>query len=1501
MNNKYKVIISSRNLYREVELPLESSVYRIGTSVECEYRLNRESFFEDIKLEFSQNNGIWKMSCIDNLYISEGDSKRLLSKELRHGNQVLVYYVETNTEVLKVEFIIDFDNKTTKFERRIDLSRNQRILIGGGQENDIILRGKFIQNDKIELVRSSNGYNLQILNTLYGVNHNGNRAAHNEFIKNGDFISIANFIFYCKDNALWMKIDNDYEIRNLYYNDYEKINNYPRFTRNTRVKMRIDKESIKILDPDNEPVKPQLNLLTSLMPAVVMFALVIVLRGFLGTSTGTYVLFSICSMGMGVITSILNIRKTQKKYKEDCEHRIEVYQNYIGNKRQEIEYARVSELDCLRKTYYSTEENLQNLQNFTPKLFDKLPDDDDFLEVYLGIGKRKAQKEIDYKLKEKLEIGDDIAQWPSMLSDEYKYIEGAPITLPLREANAVGVVGNHSFLYEMFKNIMIDLVSRHYYGDVNIYTFIDDEQERFNWIRFLPHLQNGNFNRNIVCDNQSKNNVFERLYKELTYRSEAKKIDGFNVILVMNEQGLKRHPISQFIEKASELNTVFIFFENREELLPLYCSSIIRMLSNNQAVLYETDNQMNHQEFVYSMVQDYMLKKSFEVITPVYCEEISLEGAMRRNISLFELLDIFTAEDLDLKSRWSASKIYDTMAAPLGVNVKDEIVYLDLHEKYHGPHGLVAGTTGSGKSEILQAYILSAATIFHPYEIGFVIIDFKGGGMVNQFKELPHLIGAITNIDGNEIQRSLKSIKAELIKRQNYFASAGVNHVDKYIQLYKEGKVREALPHLVIIVDEFAELKLEQPEFMKELVSAARIGRSLGVHLILATQKPSGVVDPQIWSNSKFKLCLKVQSKEDSNEVIKTPLAAEIKEPGRAYLQVGNNEMFELFQSAFSGAPAIVDDDEMGKSYELKQVSFTGVRTPIYVKKKQKSKSSHNMNQLESTVKYISEYCEKENIIRLPSICLPPLSSCLPFVNQNSYSKLVIEATVGIYDNPDQQLQREYKLDVTSRNYMIIGSAQTGKTNILQTIIRSIAENYTAKDVNMYIIDFGSMILKNFAKLSHVGGVVCSHEDEKLKSLFRLLSEEIIVRKAKLAEAGVSSFVAYKEAGQEDLPQIVVFVDNLTALKELYLQENDLLLPLCRDGIAVGVSFVVANVQTAGIGYRYLNNFEGRIALFCNETSEYNMLFEGGRIKLPSIEGRSMVQLDKVVYECQMYLAFEGEKEFERVGAIREFVQLRNQHSQGYKAKYIPEIPQFVTEEYISEKYDVECTNNELVLGLDFATVLPVEYDVLGNKFLVLSGKRDSGMESFAKYLVDTIRTKYSKTELFILDDMAGKWRDYEALSDTEFYTSIQNTSTGVITELGYRLKSRYEDLSARQLESLEQESWIVLVVESAEVIVEISKDKLCMQMMKDIFDKYYEMKVFILFSNVSNSAISFNAPELLKSIKEHKRYIIFDDICNIKLTDIPLSLTRKYTKPLEKNDAYMVVDTEVKKIRVII
>lgn len=313
------------------------------------------------------------------------------------------------------------------------------------------------------------------------------------------------------------------------------------------------------------------------------------------------------------------------------------------------------------------------------------------------------------------------------------------------------------------------------------------------------------------------------------------------------------------------------FWKMKKEYVPVGCSQLIQLNEGNVGKLLLTEDRTSVTEFAYQPIPDRDMLRIAHRLAPVYCEEVSLEGALTKNITLYQLLGILSEEDLDLKARWSFSDVTKSMAAPLGVRSGNEIVYLNIHddEKAHGPHGLVAGTTGSGKSELLMTYILAMATIYSPYEVAFLIIDFKGGGMGNQFKDLPHTLGVITDIDGKEINRSLISIKAELDRRKRLFAEIDVDHIDKYIRAYQKGKASTPLPHLIIIVDEFAELKAQYGDFMAELNSAARVGRSLGVHLILATQKPQGQVDPQIDSNSKFRLCLKVQTPEDSREVTK--------------------------------------------------------------------------------------------------------------------------------------------------------------------------------------------------------------------------------------------------------------------------------------------------------------------------------------------------------------------------------------------------------------------------------------------------------------------------------------------------------------------------------------------------------------------------------------------------------------------------------------------------------
>ena len=423
--------------------------------------------------------------------------------------------------------------------------------------------------------------------------------------------------------------------------------------------------------------------------------------------------------------------------------------------------------------------------------------------------------------------------------------------------------------------------------------------------------------------------------------------------------------------------------------------------------------------------------------------------------------------------------------------------------------------TGSGKSEFIITYILSLAVNYHPYEVAFILIDYKGGGMAKAFENLPHTAGIITNLDGSAVKRSLISIESELKRRQAVFAEVskkvGISNIDiyKYQKLYREGTVSEPLQHLFIISDEFAELKTQQPEFMAQLISAARIGRSLGVHLILATQKPSGVVDDQIWSNSKFRVCLKVQERADSMDMLKRPDAAELSHTGRFYLQVGYNELFELGQSAWAGAPYYPSDKVMvEKDNSVVVIDRIGRPVKRAQLDKKKAFSRDAKKQVDAITDYLSKIAKEEKIEIRPlwldpipaKIYLKELKEKYKYTPSESF---YLNPVIGEYDDPARQRQCLLQIPISQEgNVVVYGAAGSGKTTFINALIYSIMEDHTPEEVNFYIFDFASETLRAFAKAPHVGDVVLSYEGEKVTNSLKMLYEELERRKKLFADYG---------------------------------------------------------------------------------------------------------------------------------------------------------------------------------------------------------------------------------------------------------------------------------------------------------------------------------------------------------------------------------------------------------------
>lgn len=537
----------------------------------------------------------------------------------------------------------------------------------------------------------------------------------------------------------------------------------------------------------------------------------------------------------------------------------------------------------------------------------------------------------------------------------------------------------------------------------------------------------------------------------------------------------------------------------------------------------------------------------------------------------------------------------------------------------------------------------------------------------------------------------------------------------------------------------------------------------------------------------------------------------------------------------------------------------------------------------------------------MPPICLPPLPPKINFPREDSLKKAEykIMAEVGIYDDPDNPIQNTYSVDLSNQNMMIIGSSQTGKTNLLQTIIRSVTTKYSPQEVNLYIIDFASMFLRNFETLSHVGGVITAAEDEKLKNLFKLLYREIEDRKERLLTVGVSSFCAYREAGRKDLPQIIVIIDNLTALKELYFQDDNELLNLCREGLTVGISVIIANAQTSGIGYRYLSNFACRIALFNNDSAEYGSLFDHCRERISEIQGRTLIELDKVHLECQMFLAFGGEKEIERVTEIKTFINEINQRQNGLRAKRIPVIPSVLMETEVLENYGTGMKDYKVLAGMDFATVSP--YWILLHQMgaLVLSGKEGMGKHNFLRYIVKIMEKYYEKqAHVYIVDSINRKLSDLKESPVVRKYEMLPEQAVELVKNIANTLKTRYEAVSRGDDELLSTVPVIVLIINNVAAMEAISGDISAMDAYSDIVGRYKNMNVCVFIGDYENANISYSSPEILKKLRDAKHFLFFDDLANLKIFDLPIAAIRENRKSLKTGEAYYIRENEIVKLK---
>lgn len=1398
----YSLAIYGNQAFREIILPQTSNVDYVVLLARDIF-----GFTQDVQIIFENTKGQWYFEGADK-------SVRIRSTGLKAGEKLLPgTAIHLRQEQIYVDILVsEVDQNLNRF-KKYNLNSSCSIRIGAGDGCDIEYNFQGLVSRNHAILNVQPGSCTVIDCSRNGVYMDCRRIQTQQTLRYGDQVNIFGLqiiwlgnvlavgttgqpVHVSETNMQMLRSSNE-----LFPNGYHRLESVAKrtFHRSPRMLPKLHTEQIEIEavpQPTHTAKRPLLLTIGPSMTMVIPMLLGSLIAILAASSSGgavspymfTGIVIAAAAGALGVMWALLNLRYTKRTERETEENRVLRYQQYLYEIETEIAQKTQDNKQMLEAAYPSVSVCAKN-DMYAQTLWNRNTSHPDMLFVRLGIGESDFQCPIVVPKRRFSLYDDPLADRPGQIRQTYQTMQGVPVGIDLRKRSLVGVAGDGSIAPAMAlaRAIAIQLSACCAYTDLK-FVFLGRSEAfgtngAWSFAKWLPHVwSEGKSFRYCAGSESERAEVCFELSEIMRARMERTTAEGeeggtyphyivfVEAIDLLENSGL----LKQLIATSARCGFTTLILAPRRELLPNICEDILETNGTHCTVYNLSDdmgtgNRVQLDSFT-SGEADHFARS----IAGVEVSEIESNGAIPDTITFFEMWGVKTLDELQVADRWRKNRTYETLRALIGKKAGGEDWYLDVHEKHHGPHGLIAGTTGSGKSETLQTFILSLALSYSPDDVSFFIIDYKGGGMANLFSNLPHIAGQITNLSGNQVHRAMVSIMSENRRRQRLFNECGVNHIDSYTRLYKDGETSVPLPHLLIIIDEFAELKKEESSFMRELISVAQVGRSLGVHLILATQKPSGTVDDNIWSNAKFRLCLRVQDRQDSNEMLHKPDAAYITHTGRGFMQVGNDEIYEEFQSGWSGAdydealaqvntniasmhtltgkPAIIGNYLKKQQKDRQRIQFLGTLAAFFRSAEQEHgirladvisdredlnrlietiyrllqdahidypKSRNNTARLESfaqelaaegisnwsdeallrqiihrmqtgngklpeirsktqlsaIVDYLAETAIREGYRQNTMLWLPVLPEKLYLPKLEEYCKgrfdgtcwqkqrrtWSLEAIIGLSDHPANQMQSLYRYNFTeSGNLAICGSAGSGKSTFVQTLLFSLADHYSPDELNLYVLDFSNRSLGSFFELPHCGGVVFDDEPEKLARFFIMISD--MVRKRRQILSG-GTFSQYVQVNGAKLPALVIAIDNYAGFREKTDGAYEMQIQtLAREGVNYGVFFVITagGFGGADIPSRLADNLRGTICLELGDKFKYGDVLRTIHFDVfpeAGVKGRGIASIQGNVLEFQTALPVETADDFSRGQMVSAYFRRMREAWTGKLPRKIPEIP----------------------------------------------------------------------------------------------------------------------------------------------------------------------------------------------------------------------------------------------------
>ncbi|QDB78911.1 FHA domain-containing protein [Georgenia wutianyii] len=956
-----------------------------------------------------------------------------------------------------------------------------------------------------------------------------------------------------------------------------------------------------------EPPKPvKLPIVMLVVPLMMAPVFLLVGRGLLG-------LVFMAMMPLMVVGNYIDKRVTGKR---EYRAAIEQFGQSVDLMRSELTIER----DRERATRLGESPAVQDVRSsalaLEPLLWTRRPEHDAYLDLRLGLGTLPSRTRV--KLPQRNDALPEHWEMVSAIRADFREIDGVPATVQLRESGALGLAGPRAVLDDAARAVVAQLVTLHSPAELVLTVATSAASAaRWEWTKWLPHVGSVHSpleGAHIGSNQAGVIQLVGRIEGLLDARRRTPSMSNTLhlptvVLLVEDDAPIERGRLVRIAEEGPAVGIHVVWCASAQERLPAVCRTFLTVTTSTEGA---TAGHV----------------RSGSAVQPLVCDTVSADQALALATHLAAVVDagapVDDASDLPARvsylsllgpdtaegpaatlERWRENgslvprdgsppqrRRHDANLRALIGQAATEPFTLDLRTQ--GPHALVGGTTGAGKSEFLQSWVLGMAAAHSPDRVTFLFVDYKGGSAFADCVDLPHTVGLVTDLSPHLVRRALTSLRAELHFREHLLNRKGAKDL---IALERTGDP-ECPPSLIIIVDEFAALATEVPEFVDGVVDVAQRGRSLGLHLVLATQRPAGVIKDNLRANTNLRVALRMNDESDSKDVLGLPVAAGFDPalPGRGAARTGPGRV-TMFQTGYAGGRSSTSRPKPQVQVETLAMG-TGTRwlRPERPEAEPTGPVDEGPTDIRRVVDAIRDAALTARVPEPRKPWLPTLADVqdLSALHPRTDSALPL----GVVDDPAHQRQvtSYYRPDVDG-NIAFYGASGSGKSTALRTLATAAGITPKGGPVHVYGLDFSSGGLAALEALPHVGAIIDGDDAERVQRLMRQLRETVEERSARYAEARASTIEEYREiAGRPDEPRILLLIDGYAAFRSEWesvssrMAYYQLFLQLLVDGRGAGVHVAVTADRHGAIPSSVAGSLNRKVVMRQVDAGAYAML-----------------------------------------------------------------------------------------------------------------------------------------------------------------------------------------------------------------------------------------------------------------------------------------------------------------------